>query len=123
MNAVLWMLQVLLAVAFAVSGTTKLARSRDALAERAPYVEDFSDRAITLIGVAEVLASVGLIVPGLTGILPVLTPLAALGLVAVMAGAAAVHARRRERHMLPVNAILLVLAAVVAWGRIGPYPL
>lgn len=123
MNLVLWALQVLLAVAFAASGATKLTQPRETLAERAPYVEDFSDRAITLIGVAEVLAAIGLILPGLTGILPVLIPLAALGLVAVMAGAAMVHLRRGERHMLPINAVLLVLAAIVAWGRVGPYPL
>lgn len=123
MNAVLWILQVLLAVAFAAAGAMKVAQPRSALVERQPYVEDFSDQTINLIGVAEVLAGIGLVLPGLTGILPVLAPLAALGLVVLMIGAAIVHIRRSEQYMLPVNGILLVLAAVVVWGRVGPYPL
>lgn len=50
-----------------------------------------------------------------------LTPLAAVGLIVLMVGAAVVHARRREAQYVAVNVVLLVLAAVVAWGRFGPY--
>lgn len=123
MNVVLWVLQAVLAVAFAAAGVTKLTQSRETLAERTPYVGDFSERSIRLIGAAEVLAAAGLVLPDLIGVATALTPLAALGLVALMAGAIAVHARRGERHMLPLNALLLVLAAIVVWGRLGPAPL
>ena len=54
-------------------------------------------------------------------IAPVLVPLAALGLVLMMVGAVVVHGRRKEWPTVIVNLVLLVLAAVVAWGRFGPY--
>ncbi|WP_338324652.1 DoxX family protein [Nonomuraea polychroma] len=53
--------------------------------------------------------------------MPVLTPLAATGLVVVMIGAAVTHARRKEHQMILGNLVLLALAAVVARGRFGPY--
>jgi hypothetical protein len=62
----------------------------------------------------------GLILPALFDIAPFLVPLAALGLVLLMVGAAATHARRREGRMIVANSILASLAAVVVWGRLGP---
>jgi len=73
------------------------------------------------IGAFEILGAIGLIVPAVTGIAPILVPLAALGLVVVMLGAAVVHTRRKESQVVIFNVILLLLAAVVAWGRFGPY--
>ena len=123
MNTALWILQVILAGAFGSAGLMKLLRTREQLRERTPYVEDFSDGTIRLIGTLEVLGAIGLILPAATGILPWLTPVAAVGLVVLMALAAAVHLRRGEKQMVPVNVVLLVLALVVAWGRFGPYAL
>jgi len=121
MNVFLWVLQGLLAVAFGFSGVMKVAQPKERLAPRMPYVEDFPDGAIKTIGALEILAAIGLILPAATGIAPVLTPLAATGLVLLMIGAMITHGRRREFQSIPVNAVLLILAAVVAWGRFGPY--
>ena len=74
-----------------------------------------------LIGALEVLAAIGLILPAAFDVVPVLVPLAAVGLVALMVGAALTHARRREVALIVVNLVLLALAAVVVWGRFGPY--
>jgi DoxX-like family len=52
---------------------------------------------------------------------PVIVPLAALGLVLVMIGAAGTHAHRKEPQVIVVNLVILALAAVVVWGRFGPY--
>jgi uncharacterized membrane protein YphA (DoxX/SURF4 family) len=122
MNIALWIIQLLLAIAFLASGVNKLARPRLALAGQTPYVEDFSDTQVKGIGVLEVLAAIGLVVPPLLHVATFLTPLAAVGLVLLMAGAAATHLRRREPQMVAVNGVLLILAVVLAIGRFGPYP-
>jgi uncharacterized membrane protein YphA (DoxX/SURF4 family) len=122
MNIALWIIQLLLAIAFLASGVNKLARPRLALAAQTPYVEDFSDTQVKGIGVLEVLAAIGLVVPPLLHVATFLTPLAAVGLVLLMAGAGATHLRRREPQMVAVNGLLLILAVVVAIGRFGPYP-
>jgi uncharacterized membrane protein YphA (DoxX/SURF4 family) len=121
MNIAIWIIQVILAIAFLASGVNKLARPRLALAGQTPYVEDFGDAQIKGIGVLEVLAAVGLVVPPLVHIATFLTPLAAAGLIALMAGAATTHLRRHEPQMVAVTGVLLILAAVVAVGRFGPY--
>jgi hypothetical protein len=120
-NVVLWVLQILLAVAFCASGLGKLSSSKDRLAERMRWVEGFSPGAIKTIGGLELLAALGLILPPLTGIAVVLAPSAAVGLVLVMAGAAIVHARIGEKGYVLMNLLLLILAGIVAWGRFGPY--
>jgi uncharacterized membrane protein YphA (DoxX/SURF4 family) len=122
MNIALWIIQVLLALTFLASGGNKLARPRLALAAQMPYVQDFSDTQIKGIGALEVLAAIGLVVPPLLHIAMFLTPLAAVGLILLMLGAIATHLRRREPQMVAVNGVLLILAAVVAAGRFGPYP-
>ncbi|MDQ6774244.1 MAG: DoxX family protein [Candidatus Dormibacteraeota bacterium] len=123
MNIALWIAAGLLALVFLASGSLKLARPRAALAGRMGYVEDFSDVQVKGIGALEVLAAIGLIGPAVLHLATFLTPLAAVGLIAVMLGAAATHLRRREPSLIVVNVVLLALAAFVAWGRFGPYPL
>jgi hypothetical protein len=86
------------------------------------WVEDFSRGAVHIIGALEVLGAIGLVLPALTGILPWLTPLAALGLVLTMIGAALTHLRRSEYSVIPVPAVLLILAAFVAYGRFFVLP-
>jgi hypothetical protein len=86
---------------------------------RLPWVEDFSPATVKLIGAAELAAAVGLILPAATRIAPVLRPQAATGLVVLMVLAAIAHSRRKEPSGIAVNAVLAVLAAVVAWGRFG----
>ena|SRR6478752_6878075 len=78
------------------------------------WVQDFSQGSVRAIGLAEVLGARGLILPQTTGIAPILTPLAALGLAALQIGAIITHVRRHETKALPVNVALLVLALVVA---------
>jgi hypothetical protein len=108
-------------VAFLFAGSSKALRPKDALAQQMAWVEDFSPNTVKLIGSAEILGALGLVLPAWTGIAPVLTPLAAVGLMIVMVGAAVTHVRRKENPMVVANAVLFVLLAVVAWGRFGPY--
>jgi uncharacterized membrane protein YphA (DoxX/SURF4 family) len=123
MNIVLWILAALLAVAFLAAGGMKLAQPKEKLAAspNMAWAQDFSPGMLKTIGALEVLAAVGLILPAVLGIVPVLVPLAAVGLILLMAGAAITHARRGESSAIAANVVLIVLAAVVAWGRFGPY--
>ena len=117
MNIALWIVQALLALAFLMSGGMKLMRSKEELAPMMGWVEDVSPNTIRLIGLLEVLGAIGLILPALTGILPWLTPLAAVGLVLIMVGAIVTHLRRDETIMIMPPVILLVLSAFVAYGQ------
>lgn len=122
MNIVLWVIAGLLAALFLAAGLMKTTQSKEKLAASGMgWTEDFSSGAVKTIGGLELLAAIGLILPGALGIVPVLVPLAAVGLVLVMIGAAIIHVRREENQMIVINVVLLVLAAVVAWGRFGPY--
>jgi uncharacterized membrane protein YphA (DoxX/SURF4 family) len=120
MSVALWIIAGLLAVAFLASGAVKLIQPREKLASSYGWVEDFSAGAVKAIGTLEVLAAVGLILPAALGIAPVLVPLAAIGLVVLMAGAIITHLRRHEAQPIVVNLALIALAVLVAWGRFGP---
>jgi uncharacterized membrane protein YphA (DoxX/SURF4 family) len=122
MDVLLWVLAGVLAVAFLAAGAMKLSQPKQKLAASGMgWTEGVSAGAVKLIGALEVLGAIGLVLPAVLGLAPALVPLAALGLVLVMAGAVVVHARRGEAQLIAVNVMLLALAAVVAWGRFGPY--
>jgi len=122
MNIALWVIQVILALAFAMSGIAKLSQPKEKLAEQMPWVNDFSQNTVRIIGALELLAAIGLILPAVTGILTFLTPLAALGLVLVMLGAIVTHLGRNEYPMVGVNVVLLILALIVVYGRFVSHP-
>ena len=121
MNIALWIIAGLLAAGSLGSGAMKLARPKEKLAASGMgWVEDFSAGAVKSIGILEVLAAVGLILPAALGIAPVLVPLAAVGLVVLMVGAIITHLRRHEAKAIVENLAVLALAGLVAWGRFGP---
>ena len=121
MNIALWSIAGLLAVAFLASGAMKLTQPKEKLAARGwGWVEDSGGGTVRAIGTLEVLAAVGLILPAALGIAPVLVPLAAVGVVLLMAGAVIAHLRRHETQAIVVNLAVIALAVLVAWGRLGP---
>ncbi len=122
MNIVLWILQGLLALMYLMVGFMKVTQSKDELkvkgAGRMGWVDDVSAGNVRLIGILELLAAIGLILPQLTGILPWLTPFAAVGLVLTMAGATMLHVRRGDgTQAIMTTIVLLLFAAFVAYGR------
>lgn len=123
MNIALWIVAGLLAVAFLVGGAVKLIvpKAKIAAFSFGQWAEDFGTGAVKAIGTLEILAAVGLILPAVTDIAPVLVPLAAVGLVLVMVGATITHLRRHETKQIVGNLAYLALAAFVAWGRFGPH--
>jgi uncharacterized membrane protein YphA (DoxX/SURF4 family) len=121
MNIALWVLQVLLGLAFVFHAYVMLRPSPERLQSGMKYVLEMRAGLRIFAGVAEGLAGIGLVLPALLRILPWLTPVAAAGLVVLMVGAIVFHVRRREYPNIGLNAVLGVLAAFVAWGRFGPY--
>ena len=127
MNIALWILQGFLATIFLIAGGIKVIKSKDELkalgGEKMNWVDSTSAISVKLIGTLEVLAAIGLILPQLTGIMPGLVPLAALGLVSTMIGAMIIHQLRGEgpKAIMPV-VILLLMAAFTTYGRFDFIP-
>lgn len=124
MNIALWIVAGLLAIAYLAGGGGKVVLPKDkliALGPSAEWAEDFSAAGVKAIGALEVLAAVGLILPAVLDIAPVLVPLAASGLVLIMIGATITRIRRREYTLMALDLVYLALAAFMAWGRFGPY--
>lgn len=122
MNIALWIIAGVLGAASLAGGAQKLAQPKAKLAAGGyGWVDDFSAGGVKTIGALEVLAGLGLILPAALDIAPVLVPVAATGLVLLMIGAALTHLRRHESQAIVVNAVILAVAAFVAWGRFGPH--
>ena len=107
-----WIVAGLAALVFIAAGAMKLARPKEALAASGmAWTEDFTSPSVKLIGLAEVLGGIGLILPMLTGVAPILSPIAGAALAILMVGAAITHIRRNEP---PVPIALVVIAAAAA---------
>ena len=114
LNIALWVLQVLLAAAYVAHGWMMVSPPAELVAlMNAQLGVGFR----LFLGVAELLAAVGLILPGVTRIRPVLTPLAAAGLMIVMSSATALHIFRGENGSAVSAAVLFVLVTIVAYTR------
>lgn len=116
MEIALWIVSGLLAALYLLVGAVKLARGRR-LTSRMPWVEDFPDPVVRFIGLMEIAGALGVILPWVTDVVPVLTPVAATGLVLLQLLAIRVHVRRGETSQLGINVLLLLMAAFVAVGR------
>jgi putative oxidoreductase len=119
----LWSVQALLALAFVMAGFMKLTTPLDQLGAAMPWVTAVPGALVRFIGLAELAGGLGLVLPAATRIRPILTPIAAAGLVVVMVLAALLHVARGELAALPVNLVLGGLATLVAWGRTARAPI
>lgn len=114
MNKVLWVLQILLALAFLAHGLMLLFPPASIVDQmNASMSREFQ----VFVGVAEVLAAVGLTLPGLTGIQPWWTQWAALGITIVMISATVFHLTRNEISSAATTLVLLIMAVYVGYMR------
>src|SRR5947207_2586571 len=124
MDIALWILQVLLALAFVGVGVNHAFRYEAIKAQpMMSWVSALPRGLLTFIGICEILGGIGLVLPAVTNILPWLTPLAGSLLAVMMLLAAIFHLSRREYTAIVVNLVLLALAAFVAYGRFVAVPL
>jgi len=119
MNVALWIVQIFFGLSFSMIGVMKTFMTAKAK-ETLPWAKDRSDAFVRFVGMSELLGGLGMILPMLTGILPWLTPLAAVGLGIIQILAIFTeHLPKKEYNVLPTNTILLTLAVFIAWGRWG----
>jgi hypothetical protein len=117
MNASLWIVQAILAAMMILLGIMKTFQPIEKLSKFS-WTTRSSKGFVRFVGISEFLIGAGLIVPQLTGILPILTPLAALSLCMIMVLAIADHVRNKEIKIV-MNVIIILLAAFVTVGRFG----
>jgi uncharacterized membrane protein YphA (DoxX/SURF4 family) len=127
-NVLLWTLQVLWGVFFSFTGFGKILAYDPAvwnhMLHNVAWFSAVPQALFVFIGVCEFLGGIGLILPAMTGVKPKLTPFAAIGLTLVMVLAAIFHIVRGEANFfLPVNLVLGVVAAFIAYGRLIAMPI
>ena len=119
MNIFIWILQGVLATMFLMAGFMKISTPKKQLEQKMAWAGDFQSGTLKLIGLAEIVGAVGLILHWLLNIYPVLTPVAAFSLGLIMVPAARVHAKRKESKEMMMNIVLLVLLLLVGILRLG----
>jgi uncharacterized membrane protein len=115
MNTLLWILQIFFSAMFVIHGVVAILQPsavREQL-EKLPYVKGF----VQFIGVCEVLGGLGLVLPWYLDVLPILTPVAALGLVTILVGAAHHHFRAKETLPALATSVMSLLLLVVTVAR------
>jgi len=122
MNATLWTITIIAALAYAAGGTSLLVMSRQryrSIAASQQWVDDFGDPHLTVIAVIKLAGAAGLVLPVATGAAPVLTPVAACGLALFMAGAATTRFRRSEWVAMAGDTVFIAMFVFLAWGWFG----
>ncbi|MGW7424733.1 DoxX family protein [Streptomyces sp. NPDC054813] len=122
MNLALWIAAGLLAAVALTGGISKtfVPREKLATAHGGGWTGEAGTGFVKTLGVLELLAAAGLVLPAVVGVAPVLVPVTAAAWVLLMAGAMITHGRRGETAFVALNLVYLVLALVVAVGRFGP---
>jgi uncharacterized membrane protein YphA (DoxX/SURF4 family) len=122
MNTTIWIIQSLMAVLFVFHGIAMFNPPppvQESVIKKMGYSLPF----LRIIGTLEVLGGFGLILPSWARVMPILSPLAALGLVIIMIGAAVSHARQGEGKQTVATSVVTLLVAFVAIGRFWIAPI
>jgi putative oxidoreductase len=123
LNIALWVAQVVLGGMFIMAGVMKATTPIVDLVPQLPWAGDVPEMLVRFIGISELLGGIGLILPALLRMKPILTPYAATGLVTVMVFAAVFHITRGEYPAIGFNFVLGAVAAFIAWGRFKKAPI
>lgn len=118
-----WVAQTILAGIFFLSGVLKLLMSTDALAQSDPWIYQAPAWFVNLIGLVEVLAGVGIILPAMLRYRTVWSLRAAYGILALLLLAFVFHVIREEWSILAQILILAALDIYVIWGRLKVDPI
>ncbi|MEU7846102.1 DoxX family protein [Micromonospora parva] len=124
MNLALWIAAGLLAAVALTGGITKTFVPKEWLAATTGggWTAGASVGFVKTLGVLELLAAAGLLLPAMLDVAPVLVPVTAICWVALMVGAMITHLRHGEARFIGLNLAYLAVAAFVAWGRLDSSP-
>ena len=117
MNIILWIIQLLLTAMFAMAGYGKISSTKQQHIADGHIKPEASVIPLRILGVLEWLGCIGIIVPWLTNIFPVLTPIAACCFCLIMTAGIIVHTQKKEYKMLPLLTAILAISFVVAYFR------
>lgn len=117
MNTAIWIAQGMLAAMFAMAGIMKSTQPIEKLQKAMTWTTRYSSSTVRFIGITELLGAIGVIVPWLTGVAVILTPLAACGLALIQLLAIFHHAKHNEKKEIAINIVLILIAGFVAYGR------
>ena len=121
-NVVLWVLQWVFGIYFVAIGVIHFVVP-DGLPELMEWMYELNDTMHVIVGIAEILGGLGLILPSVTRIRPELTVYAAAGLVLIMAGAVVFHATRGEGASIVNNLFIAAIVAFIGYGRWTLHPI
>ncbi|MFF5198546.1 DoxX family protein [Micromonospora parva] len=124
MNLALWIAAGLLAALALAGGITKtfVPKEKLAAANGGGWTDGASVGFVKTLGVLELLAAAGLILPAVLDVAPVLVPVTAICWMVLMVGAMITHLRHDEARFIVLNLAYLAVAAFVAWGRLDSSP-
>ncbi|MEU4452722.1 DoxX family protein [Nocardioides sp. NPDC023903] len=124
MHIALWITAGLLALVALAGGITKTFMPLEKLAQHdgAAWIRDARPSFVRTLGVLEILAAIGLTLPAVLGVAPVVVPITAACWIALMIGAMITHGRLGQAKLVMVNVVYLALALFIVVGRFGPTP-
>lgn len=117
MNTIIWILQALLAAFFIMPGIGKISGSREKHIADKHILPDGNLLPIRVLGVLELLGCLGIVLPWLIRVIPILTPITAIGFSLIMAAGIINHTIKREYKMLPMLIAVMIMASIVAYCR------
>jgi putative oxidoreductase len=118
LHITLWVAQIILGGMFIIAGIMKSSQPIIDLSQTVPWAADVPVALVRFIGLSELLGGIGLILPSLLKIKPILTPVAAIGILIIMVFALLYHISKGETDVIGINIVLGMIAAFIAWGRL-----
>jgi putative oxidoreductase len=123
LNITLWISQFILASLFLMAGFMKTTMPIDRLSATLPWTKDVPIFLVRFIGICELSAVIGLLLPSLLRIKPILTPIAASGLILIMIPTIIFHISRGEPQVIGMHIVFILLSSFIIWGRTRKEPI
>ena len=123
LHIILWVAQIVLGGMFIMAGMMKSTQPIIDLSKSVPWTANVPLALVRFIGVSELLGGIGLVLPSLLRIKPILTPIAAIGILLIMVLAMVYHIVNGETNVIGINIAFGLVAAFIAWGRLKKAPI